>query len=366
MIVAGTIIWRQVRLLINEWRLYKRKQKYPHMVIYKPTPIKRSPARPVRNPLEVVDCLRISTMRVMRWTLSSFLSVRDSILSVAYTISIRAAKKGSDKDPTTPSIDTQSAMHQNHVRYESFSHQISFQRGDEGGISESSPEESYVGLRRRSSVMFASPTVQFDHPLAKEDHQLQVQKPDLGVRPFPDRMSQAIAIGLQRSDHSLHWPVAAMTLTKHAPIDFTPLSEQIRKRRSNMEDLSLGRSVKKRRLNDARITLKGCAVRPRASWQYRPSLKQREREEREERILKDMASKRSKPTIVHGLSKESGGARAGAPRRVNLEKHRRPLRGVLQKLLLCSGKEIKIRHFLLRHCPVNQHRCHHQHFNSLR
>lgn len=315
-IVAGTILWRQIRLIINDWRLHRRKQKYPYMVICRPTPkrvkIKDEKKRWVATVrtwgVEVVDCVRIWTIAVMRWTLSVFLSLRNSTVSIANILLMRKTNEESHHDP------------QNNAVYESFSHQVSFQELDEDFTFESSPDQSFGNRRRRHSAMLASPTILFDKSPEQgtpEQDQRPLSEPNnnLRLQPRPASTSNSITISIQKSGHELqsHYDTAVTTLTTYRPIDSSSLSEKIRKRRSNGEDLSLGRSGKKRRLNDARITLQGCALRPRASWQYRPSLNKRELERREERILDDMNRKRIKLNTESGPAPAPTGSVAGAP-----------------------------------------------------
>jgi hypothetical protein len=310
-IVVGTITWRPIRVLINEWRLHRRKQRYPYIFICKPTPPKTQDRSTIVRTLVVgIILLRTSIARVFRWTLSALDWARIIMASFANGLVSIAIRKhnGRNIDPATAAMSAVAAAQENELVCESFSHQVVFDQNDDRFASESSPEQSLRDLRRAHGVMLASPTIRVDPLLSRKapQHEQSHFQQQLLLPTHPPSASRAITRGMQRSDQDLELSVVTMkTLAKHAPaIDPSPLSEQMRKRRSVGDEVSVGRSVKKPRLNDARTTLEGCTVRPRASWQARSTMNKRQRDEREERIVKDMNRKRSKPGPQAGASTE--------------------------------------------------------------
>jgi hypothetical protein len=338
LILAATVpfilFWNPIRRLINEYRLYRRCQQYPHIVVCK----ENSPTTTwERNIGDVISGGIILLSRCLySMLLSVFGLMRDILLAVL--TSTKSTEKSTTTTAETPvtelaiskEIEEERTMNLSHIekQVKSVLHRPLHlaTRNDELNLEEKAQMALTVKhnfmVQRQSEEIFESSSFQNTDTVdlsMQQGHYSMASAP-----PLPQRRSD-VNRRIINTTHSRpskrRLPIqivatmsTAVTLTQSVDIDSSSLSEKMRKRRFNGGS-SMGTDVvseqgdgdvsrKRRKLNTGRMPLQGCyARRPTVgAWQTTKILDKREREGREERLLRSMSRKRTKPTVEHPKS----------------------------------------------------------------
>jgi hypothetical protein len=348
------LFWGPIRRLIHEWRLYRRCQKYPHIVVCKKQENSKNQKQllALRHLREKAE--RIANNLIKRWLLpiTAFLFTAlgkiCSLMLDRFLAVLTFKKSGTSTDETEIPSTTQPASAKEEQReeevattkflhgfkehsLESVSSPLPVHGSSQKEVTHRSPKTSkyYYNIQGQSTDLFessesssesSSTTEDNKHAKKKRLHDLpskQSSHSEACTKPPSQQQQQPLNIsrgnnitrisGSSKRKFSSPIMAAATTvaLTESMCIDSTTsLSDQMRKRRLNGENIALQQnngvveSRKKRRLNSSRTSVfQGVARRQTGSfWQSRKPLDKREREEREERLLRGMnRSKRTKP-----------------------------------------------------------------------
>lgn len=349
------LFWGPIRRLIHEWRLYRRCQKYPHIVVCKKQENSKNQKQllALRHLREKAE--RIANNLIKRWLLpiTAFLFTAlgkiCSLMLDRFLAVLTFKKSGTSTDETEIPSTTQPASAKEEQReeevattkflhgfkehsLESVSSPLPVHGSSQKEVTHRSPKTSkyYYNIQGQSTDLFessesssesSSTTEDNKHAKKKRLHDLpskQSSHSEACTKP-PSQQQQQQPLNISRgnnitrisgsSKRKFSSPIMAaattVALTESMCIDSTTsLSDQMRKRRLNGENIALQQnngvveSRKKRRLNSSRTSVfQGVARRQTGSfWQSRKPLDKREREEREERLLRGMnRSKRTKP-----------------------------------------------------------------------
>ena len=349
------LFWGPIRRLIHEWRLYRRCQKYPHIVVCKKQENSKNQKQllALRHLREKAE--RIANNLIKRWLLpiTAFLFTAlgkiCSLMLDRFLAVLTFKKSGTSTDETEIPSTTQPASAKEEQReeevattkilhgfkehsLESVSSPLPVHGSSQKEVTHRSPKTSkyYYNIQGQSTDLFESSESSSESSSTTEDnkHAKKKRLHDLPSKQSshseactkqPSQQQQQQPLNISRgnnitrisgsSKRKFSSPIMAaattVALTESMCIDSTTsLSDQMRKRRLNGENIALQQnngvveSRKKRRLNSSRTSVfQGVARRQTGSfWQSRKPLDKREREEREERLLRGMnRSKRTKP-----------------------------------------------------------------------
>eukprot|EP00531_Pseudo-nitzschia_arenysensis_P018008 CAMPEP_0116138810 /NCGR_PEP_ID=MMETSP0329-20121206/12975_1 /TAXON_ID=697910 /ORGANISM="Pseudo-nitzschia arenysensis, Strain B593" /LENGTH=581 /DNA_ID=CAMNT_0003633807 /DNA_START=26 /DNA_END=1768 /DNA_ORIENTATION=+ len=325
------LFWKPLRNVINEYRLYKRCQQYPHIVVCKEST--------TTSGRKSDDGIVGQVLRIGIWLASSLFSVLQFLTGALITMVLSTTNKKEqetiEESPTllSGSIETEeqtmsssdSGSKVNLASDRSIHFSVSKDTSNIGTkihrsqpakqkIHRSQPAKLNSYMMRPSEDIFESSNQQTE----RINLPMQYGQRSMATAPF---IQERKAGGIRRrrntaqpqpSNHHLQSQMVATTstqttVTKPFVIDSSSLSEKMRKRRSNGEQImgynaitgegDEGTSRKRRKLNVGRMPLQGCVSRhPRVgAWQTTRILDKREREERE--LLRSMSRKRVKPTV---------------------------------------------------------------------
>jgi hypothetical protein len=331
--VVGPLLWRPIRYGINHWRMYRRCRKYPQIIVCTTANEKPSNSSVHGSSLLVVGSL-VTFIVCLPLRLIQFLLSLVRLVFQAVKLSIEAAAEETDTCTNTPtpavnefisetasvsgsttstssrsSLKRRSALRKSAASSTSslINSRVVFVEHSNGSVKTENyyydPQEKpnfSVGATNSQTPEKGMTPIQ---PQRQRLHRIQTPPPRRVILPrriaLPEDKENATnapkdgsvkkrpLISTQRRLSKIH-PVS---MVEHrAPLNTAALSEQMRKRRMEGEDLSLLLHTSKRP-NHGRVALG--AIRPRIV-SARAILTKREREEREERILKDMNRKRAK------------------------------------------------------------------------
>ena len=317
------LFWKPLRYFINEYRLYRRCQQYPHIVVCKDnsstTTSERISGHGIVGQIIPIGVWLFDALLSLLGLIISLLGliINKSITALASKIS---KKESTTAEPRETQLSTSKELNEQVqssplriLHYASFEDNLS--RGTKVEVVKTTKHN--FDLTRRSEEIFESSfenTENFDRPMQKELHSV-VSKPLFQQRPSDEIRRGNTAMHSRPPNHRSQTQTVAVntltlaTMTKSVEIDSYSLSEKMRKRRFNggcitghnlvSGEGNEGDIRKKRKLNNGRISLRGSVVRnPRVgAWQTTKILNKREREQREERLLRSMSRKRVKPTI---------------------------------------------------------------------
>ncbi len=317
------LFWKPLRNIINEYRLYKRCQQYPYIVVCKEsasTSGRKSDDGIVGQFFRIGIWLVSNLFLILRFMIGTLITVLLSTMNKKEQETIEESPtllSGSieTEEQTTNSADSGSQVKLPSGRSVHFSVSEDSSKFDSNiNRSQSEKQNSYVMMP--SEDIFESS----NHQTEKANIPMQHGKRAVASAPFvQERQSGGFrrrrsTVDSRPSNHRSQSQKVATTstqttVTKPIVIDSSSLSEKMRKRRSNGERImgynaitgegDEGSSRKRRKLNVGRMPLQGCVSRhPGAgAWQTTRILDKREREEREERLLRSMSRKRAKPTV---------------------------------------------------------------------
>ena len=314
------LFWRPLRYLINEYRLYRRCQQYPHIIVCKDS----SAATSERNSNGIVGLITQIIVWLLR-ALLSFLGFVTNIFVTALTSKISKTESttadqslteltGSSIETTTYS-DTGSRVQSSSLR----SHYHSSASNDTNQVTiverkEPSKEKFHVPIQSEEIFASSPQTNEIYHHQNRKGLSFMTSKPEAQQSPSDSiRTSESTIRSRPQSQYPqtriVPTATALATVTKPVVFDSSSLSEKMRKRRLNGERImgydaitgggNEGQSRKRRKLSGGRMPLQGSTVRhPRVgAWQTTRILDKREREQREERLLRSLSRKRVKPTV---------------------------------------------------------------------
>ena len=339
------LFWGPIRRLINEWRLYRRCQKYPHIVVCKKQEnsknqkqwmtlrrhLRAKMARIANNVIKdwllpIVVFLFAAVGKIFGLILDRFLTVLTFKKSSTSTDGIEipsttqpVSAKGEQREEEVTTTESLHGVKEN-LRESTSSLPVHGTARKE--VTQISPKTTkyYYNIQGQSTDLYessesSSTTEDIKHAKNKRSHDLPSKQSSYSksyTKPSPQQQQQQ-SLDISRgknltrisgsSKRKFSSPIMAATTTAIPTaamcIDSTTsLSDQMRKRRLNGENIGVVvESRKKRRLNSSRTSVfQGVARRQTGSfWQSRKPLDKREREEREERLLRGMnRSKRIK------------------------------------------------------------------------
>ncbi|KAG7369044.1 hypothetical protein IV203_031787 [Nitzschia inconspicua] len=328
MIIGFAWVWKPLRDIINEWRLQRRMQQYPHMMALCKSPYKKGGETPRKDGRKAKEDVDIGAL-VNDWLNRCFLMVVQFTLEVlallfrktfgiimAFVIMIGSLL------PTKQECGAHE-IHETSQQQETSPHSIikngqQFPASDsrttpstsvaaQNGQAQNIQSQTVVGsLSRTKTPVTASPTTLHGEAIAVEKHsyiqqprRLRPLSPSQRLRristqpPVKSTENQWLVSQDAPNNHQIVAPGPSILANRVVRIDTSSLSEQMNKRRMNGEEITFGTTgAKKRRLVNGRASLHGCARRP----LLRARLNKRVRAEREEIILEGMSRKRSKPS----------------------------------------------------------------------
>ena len=345
-IISSLILfWGPIRRLINEWRLYRRCQKYPHIVVCKKQEnsknqkqlivtlrhLRAKMARIANNVIKdwllpIVVFLFAALGKIFGLIFNRFLVVLTFKKSSTSTDGIEipsttqpVSAKGEQREEEVTTTESLHGVKENLLESTSSLPVHGTARKEVTRISPKTTKY-YYNIQGQSTDLYessesSSTTEDIKHAKNKRSHDLPSKQSSYSksyTKPSPQQQQQQ-SLDISRgknltrisgsSKRKFSSPIMAATTTAIPTaamcIDSTTsLSDQMRKRRLNGENIGVVvESRKKRRLNSSRTSVfQGVARRQTGSfWQSRKPLDKREREEREERLLRGMnRSKRIK------------------------------------------------------------------------
>jgi hypothetical protein len=341
------LFWGPIRRLINEWRLYRRCQKYPHIVVCKKQETSKKNQKQLmtlRRHLRA-KMARIANNVIKDWLLPIVVFLFAALGKIfglifnRFLVVLTFKKSSTSTDGIEIPSTTQPVRAKGEQREEEVSTTTESLHGVKENLREStsslpvhgtarkkltriSPKTTkyYYNIQGQSTDLYetsesSSTTEDIKHAKNKKSHDLPSKQSSYSksytkTSP-PQQQQQSLDISRGKnltrisgpSKRKFSSPIMAATTTALPTaamcIDSTTsLSDQVRKRRLNGEHIGVVvESRKKRRLNSSRTSVfQGVARRQTGSfWQSRKPLDKREREEREERLLRGMnRSKRIK------------------------------------------------------------------------
>jgi hypothetical protein len=342
------LFWGPIRRLVNEWRLYRRCQKYPHIVVCKKQENSKNQKQlmTLRHLREKME--RIANNVIKHWLLPIVVFLLTALgkvcgLMLDRFLAVLTFKKSSTSTDETeiPSttqpvsakgeqgeeeVTTTESLHGVKDNLLEFTSSLPVPGSSRKGVTQRSPKTTkyYYNIKGQSTDLYESPessstTEDNKHVKNKKSHDLPSEQSSYSKAytkpsPSPPQQQQQQSLDISRgknltrisgsSKRKFSSPIMAATTTAITTVAMcidstTSLSDQMRKRRLNGGNIGVVvESRKKRRLNSSRTSVfQGVARRQTGSfWQSRKPLDKREREEREERLLRGMnRSKRTKP-----------------------------------------------------------------------
>ena len=363
--VPFVLFWKPICHIINEYRLYRRCQQYPHIVVCKEnsSSMRTSWERTIGT--AIIGGVVLLCRVLYSVLLSAYGLIRDILLAVfSSMISTKQATTATAETPPLTELASSNEIEEERTmnssrnierQVKSVSHRPLHlaTRNDDLDLKEkvaqrqarTVKQHNFKVQRPSEGMIFESTSFQNNIHDAVEGSMQQGHYSMALTPPLPPRRSDIV----QRVNNTTHnsrptkrrLPIqmvatmsTAVTLTTQSVVDIdsTSLSEKMRKRRLGGES-SMGTIVaseqgdgdgsrKRRKLNTGRMPLQGScyARRPTTvgAWQTTKILNKREREGREERLLRSMCRKRTKP-IVEQPSKplfapaQASTATAGVP-----------------------------------------------------
>mmetsp|Transcript_48637 Transcript_48637/g.54377 ORF Transcript_48637/g.54377 Transcript_48637/m.54377 type:complete len:814 (-) Transcript_48637:1114-3555(-) len=321
------IFWAPIRRLINEWRLYRRCQKYPHIVVCKENSKTRWKLHQLRHNMERNTSNQIKNLLLLIATL--FGRVCGFFFHTFLTaLNVKRNCTSAVETPSTPSYNTREERKE--ITTEALNNAVKerppkytpslpehYTLRKEVKMRRPNTTKCYYTIQDQPTDLFeleSESSTAEDNVKNRKFYQLPSKQSlisEASTKPLQQPRNVTLGKKLtsrsESSKRKFSSPMSGTVITivdrkESLYIDSSSLSDQIRKRRLNGETIALQQtgvtSRKKRRLNSGRISaLQGCCVARRPSgilWQSRKPLDKREREEREERLLRGMNHKRTK------------------------------------------------------------------------
>ena len=333
LILATTIplivCWKPLRYFINEYRLYKRCQQYPNIVVYKGN--SSATASGPKSDDGIIGLVMHIGIWLFRALVSFLGFVMGSFITMLTSAMNKKEKETSNAEETPTPLSSSKEITDYTMASSSdigkqaqlpsrrpVHHSVSKDAVTNGAKAQlaQTARQNFI-IRRQSEEIFESSNQQTE----KVDQPMQNGLRSMASAPAMQERPRSILRKRERSSahsrpskHHSQTQIVATTSTlatvpKSFVFDSSSLSEKMRKRRLNGENVmgynaiatgegDEGISRKRRKLNVGRMPLQGCVARhPRAgAWQTTKILDKREREEREERLLRSMSRKRVKRT----------------------------------------------------------------------
>lgn len=350
LILATTIplilVWKPLRYFINEYRLYKRCQQYPNIVVYKGNSSASASER--KSDDGIVGLVMLIGIWLFRALLSFLRFVMDSFITLLTSAINKKEKERSNAEETPTPLSSSKEITDYTVTSSSdignqpqlpsrrsIRHSIPMEARNNGAKVQRAQtgKQNFIVMRQSEEIFESSnqQTEKVDQPMQNGLHSM-ASAPAMQERPRSIlRKRERSSANSRPSKHHSQTQMVATTSTlatvpKPFVFDSSSLSEKMRKRRLNGENImgynaittgegDEGISRKRRKLNVGRMPLQGCVARhPRAgAWQTTKILDKREREEREERLLRSMSRKRVKRTEETSKLAAPGTASTVAP-----------------------------------------------------